>query len=216
MGADLEANKVNSSKNVPEWSTLRYWMPFFDISGHQFGERCLAACKGSPTFLENLCGRADFFGPLWITTTVALEIFVLYIARTTRSIVRTSITTALFGFWGVAFILPAIIWLAINNWDVSEMNVTGVTLAECISLSGYSIITTIPALLTLGFIGGKISDALILLSALYGAFFLYRNIWPIMKASPMVDKDRLGTVMWLWMANHVVIIILTCSLFIRA
>ena len=60
-----------------------------------------------------------------------------------------------------------------------------------------------------------LSSVAILGAALYSAYFLYRNIWPILKASPMVDAGKLNAVMGLWMANHVVIILLATVVFLH-
>ena len=158
--------------------------------------------------------RADFFGPAWITTTVSLELFVLYLART-KVPVYSSLTTVLCLFYGASVALPSIIWLAINNWDVGESNITGVTLFECISLSGYSLIIMIPAYILVAMRLGFLSGLGVLSGAAYSATFLHRNLWPVLQASPSVDGGRLNVVMGLWMANHVVIILLATVLFLR-
>ena len=146
--------------------------------------------------------------------TVSFELFVLYVARA-KVPVYSSLTTAVCFFCAATVALPSFIWLAINNWDVGETNITGITLFECISLSGYSLITMIPAYALVTLRMRVLSSVGILGAALYSAYFLYRNIWPVLKASPMVDSGRLNTVMGLWMANHVVIILLATVVFLH-
>jgi hypothetical protein len=138
----------------------------------------------------------------------------LYVARA-KSPVYSSLATALGFFCAVTVALPSFIWLAINNWDVGETNITGITLSECISLSGYSLIIMIPAYALIALGVRTLSGVGLLGGALYSAYFLYRNLWPVLKASPMVDAGRLNTVMGLWMANHVVMIWLATVVFLH-
>lgn len=145
---------------------------------------------------------------------MAIELFVLYVSKTTLPM-YSSLSTALLGFYGLAFALPSIIWLAINNWDVSETNITGITLAECISLSGYSLIAMIPGYIPVVLHSSLVSNVCITGAACYSAYFLYRNLWPVLRASPMIEASKLRTVMLLWMANHIVIILLLSLIFLH-
>ena len=116
----------------------------------------------SPNFLEDLCGRADFFGKhaLCVTSVPSMTRSGVDnhdgVPRIVRAVRRQDKGTGVFLpdhgigiLLCVSVALPSFIWLAINNWDVGETNMTGITLAECISLSGYSLIIMIPAYIPL-------------------------------------------------------------------
>lgn len=140
----------------------------------------------------------------------------MYVTSTV-SPVYTSLTTALLWFSFMAVGLPAFVWLAINNWDFGETNVTGVTLAECISLNGYALSPLLPTYFIAGiFLRSRfLLKVLVLAAATWGAIFLRRNVWPVMRASPIVDSERLSSVMWLWFANHIVLTLVVTTIFLR-
>lgn len=144
-----------------------------------------------------------------------LLLWTLYVAGTLTP-VYMSFVTSVGMFVATSVGLPSFIWLAINNWEIGETNVTGITLAECVSLSGYSLMPVIPAYVLRVFSPFRIiNQGAVLGAAVAGALFLRRNFWPVLRACPTVDTDRLSWVMWLWCANHVVLILLTSAMFLR-
>lgn len=225
------------AKDGNQWTVISYWKPFFEITSEEVSRRPVhicALCSSGSAHLPpsrdrrafsrtsvvgrissvRLLGRHHCLGPLWITTTVAIELFVLYASKTVLP-AYSSLGTALLGFYGLAFALPSIIWLAINSWDVSEANITGITLSECISLSGYSLVAMIPGYIPVVLHSSLLSSACIVGAACYSAYFLYRNLWPVLRASPMIEAGKLKAIMLLWMANHVVIILLLSLVFLH-
>lgn len=148
--------------------------------------------------------------------TASLELWLMYIT-TTYNPVYTSLVTAVMWFGFMAVGLPAFVWLAINNWDIGEANVTGVTLAECISLNGYALAPLLPTYFVAGMFIGKGPGLKMMVTgaSAWGAYFLRRNVWPVMRASPIVDSERLSSVMWLWLANHIVLSLVVTTIFLR-
>lgn len=172
---------------------------------------------------------------------------------------------ALACFAGISVALPCLIWVSINNWQLGETSVTGTTLAECVSLCGYSMVSLIPTFMGIAILGGvelqapegglggelpaglswpdrwleKIpvllfkpltwmlhtlaslgtllpwpSITLLFLAGCYSGRFLSRNLWPVLRASPLVEAQKLKSVMILWVVNHVILTMIVCGVFL--
>jgi protein YIPF1/2 len=148
--------------------------------------RCIAALYPRRPFLDVLDGNPDLYGPFWIATTVVFILFLAgYISQYVSSKSGPSspydfrlLSGAAGLIYGYTFVIPVVFW-GVLKWFGSE----AANVLECWALYGYANLIWIPVAL----ISWSTLDLLnwIFVAAGFGlsAFFLLRNLWPVVSAA---------------------------------
>lgn len=109
--------------------------------------RCRAALYPRENFLDTVDGNPDLYGPVWITTTVVLILFLAgtlqrYFAGGTLDGGKydfTLLTGAAGLMYGYTAIVPVALW-GILRWFGSEAG----SVLECLCLYGYANLVWVP------------------------------------------------------------------------
>lgn len=176
-------------------SSAGNWLPqldnyskYFNVTTEEIQIRLRLTLLLKDTFLEELAGRLDFYGPIWAAFTLGLILFLVgTLSSGTSTDPMGAFTSSL--IWIFFYVGPICggAWAA-WRWLGAE----GVYFSELFCLLGYSLIlffpVTIVALLQIGLLTW-ISTGLVIMAS---AVFIYRNIHPILRTSSLgVERARL-------------------------
>ncbi|GME42347.1 hypothetical protein GTA08_BOTSDO10361 [Neofusicoccum parvum] len=167
------------------WS-IGYYQQFFDVDTNEVIRRCWAAVFPRTNFLDVLEGNPDLYGPVWIATTVVMILFLTgtmsqYLARSGDDHFPYDFRLLSGGaglIYGYTLVVPVALW-GVLRWFGSE----SANVMECWALYGYANIIWIPVALI------SWSPITILNYVFVGvgfgvsAFFLFRNLYPVLSAT---------------------------------
>jgi hypothetical protein len=74
-GGFLPARAANATSGKAYLWSISFYSQFFDVDTSEVLRRCQAAIYPRANFLDVMEGNPDLYGPLWITTTVILILF---------------------------------------------------------------------------------------------------------------------------------------------
>lgn len=169
------------------WS-VEFYARFFDVDTSEVFRRCWSALFPRTNFLDLLEGNPDLYGPLWITTTVVLVLFLSstiqgFLANA-KNIAYTYNFDLLSGaaglMYGYSLLVPAALWGVLRWYGCETVN-----LLECLCLYGYSNLIWIPVaiasaspILLLNWILAAIGFAA-------STIFLLRSLGPVVNATDL-------------------------------
>lgn len=174
------------------------------------------AALADAAFLEKLNGRLDFYGPLWLSVTVALLLFV-----------SSSIVKRVWGQPGELLdfhlltvgIVEMLLYTAFQTaatWGFFRWrSVDGVKIGEMAALSGYALVPLVPALLISSLPVGILQWAAFMGSAGMSALFIYRNLWPILQTSPSIRHEQGALFITALLGFHVIFILALRIMFFK-
>lgn len=148
--------------------------------------RCVAALYPRSNFLDVLEGNADLYGPFWIATTVVVVLFLTgtisqWLAN--RDVEHFAYDfTLLSGAAGLVYgytgVVPVALWGALRWFGSSTAD-----LIECWALYGYSNLIWIAVALVSWSPLTALNWALVGVGFAWTAFFLLRNLYPVLSAT---------------------------------
>ncbi|KAI5785105.1 hypothetical protein DFH27DRAFT_270877 [Peziza echinospora] len=167
------------------WS-LDFYAQFFDVDTDEVLKRCWAALFPKTNFLDLLEGNPDLYGPLWITTTVVL---ILFLSSTIQGYfasehdvpyrynfdLLSGAAGLMFGYTGI---IPIALW-GVLKWYGSE----SANLLECLCLYGYANLIWVPIAIASASPISILNWILVGLGFGASVLFLIRNLDPVVKAT---------------------------------
>jgi len=167
------------------WS-LDFYAQFFDVDTNEVLRRCWATLYPKVNFLDLLDGNPDLYGPIWITTTVVLILFLSstiqgYLASTNDMPYRYNFGL-LSGAAGLMYLYTAIVPLALwgaLKWYGSE----AANLLECLCLYGYGNLIWVPIAIASASPIGILNWILATVGFGFSLAFLLRNLDPVVRAT---------------------------------
>ncbi|KAI9672525.1 MAG: hypothetical protein M1817_003291 [Caeruleum heppii] len=167
--------------------TLSFYAQFFDVDTSTVLSRCLATLYPRANFLDVLEGNPDLYGPFWIATTVIVILFLTgtisqYLAESKKDggfeydfRLLSGAAGLIYGYTGV---IPVALW-GLLKWFGSE----SANLLECWALYGYANLIWIPVALISWSSVTVLNWVFVSLGFAFSAFFLFRNLYPVLSAT---------------------------------
>ncbi|KAF8439218.1 Yip1 domain-containing protein [Terfezia claveryi] len=167
------------------WS-LEFYAQFFDVDTNEVLRRCGATLFPKTNFLDLLDGNPDLYGPIWITTTVVLTLFLSstiqgYFASTNDKPYRYNfdlLSGAAGLMYGYTGIIPLALWGGLK-WYGSE----GANLLECLCLYGYANLIWIPIAIASASPIAILNWVFVAVGFGLSVAFLLRNLDPVVRAT---------------------------------
>ncbi|KAF2122176.1 Yip1 domain-containing family [Lophiotrema nucula] len=190
-----------SSQKHYLWS-LSFYAQAFDVDTNEVLRRCQAAIYPRANFLDVLEGNPDLYGPVWIATTVVVILFLTgtisqYLAYNGKDHFSYNFKLLSGGaglIYGYTALVPVGLWGTLK-WFGSE----SANLLECVSLYGYSNLIWIPVALISWSNIPILNFVFVALGFAASAFFLLRNLYPILSAT---DKQTSKILLIVVVALH--------------
>ncbi len=187
------------------WTNLNYYAKYFNVTTDEVKERLVLASKADSNFLETLNGRMDYYGPLWLSVTCAVLLFV----SSSLSKRLWSHPGELLDFHlltvGVVELLLYNAFQTVASWGFFKWRgIDGVKVSEMAALSGYSLCPLIPALLVSVIPLSLVQWTAFAASAVISCTFIYRNLWPILKTSPSIKQEQATLFITLLLGTHAI------------
>lgn len=188
----------------PGWANLNFYTKYFNVTTAEVHERLRSAATADAAFLEKLNGRLDFYGPLWISVSVAVVLFV-----------SSSFTKRAWAHPGETLdfhlltmgIIEMVLYTAFQSamsWGFFRWrSVDGVKAGEMVALSGYSLALLLPALVVSMVPLSLAQWAAFTAAAAASSLFIYRNLWPILQTSPSIRHEQAALFTTCTLAIHV-------------
>ncbi|KAF4302092.1 hypothetical protein GTA08_BOTSDO06137 [Botryosphaeria dothidea] len=168
------------------WS-IGYYQQFFDVDTNEVLKRCWAAIFPlRSNFLDVLEGNPDLYGPVWIATTVVMILFLTgtmsqYLARAGDDHFPYDFRLLSGGaglVYGYTLVVPVALW-GVLRWFGSE----SANVLECWALYGYANIIWIPVALISWSPIQILNYVFVGIGFGVSAFFLFRNLYPVLSAT---------------------------------
>ncbi|KAL0264743.1 hypothetical protein SLS55_000694 [Diplodia seriata] len=184
-GAGAGGGGSSSSKRYL-WS-IGYYQQFFDVDTAEVLKRCWAAIMPlRSNFLDVLEGNPDLYGPVWIATTVVMILFLTgtmsqYLARSGEDHFPYDFRLLSGGaglVYGYTIVVPVALW-GVLKWFGSE----SANVMECWALYGYANIIWIPVALISWSPITILNYVFVGIGFAVSAFFLFRNLYPVLSAT---------------------------------
>ncbi|KAL1649990.1 hypothetical protein SLS58_001366 [Diplodia intermedia] len=185
-GAGAGGGGASSSSKRYLWS-IGYYQQFFDVDTAEVLKRCWAAIMPlRSNFLDVLEGNPDLYGPVWIATTVVMILFLTgtmsqYLARSGEDHFPYDFRLLSGGaglVYGYTIVVPVALW-GVLKWFGSE----SANVMECWALYGYANIIWIPVALISWSPITILNYVFVGIGFAVSAFFLFRNLYPVLSAT---------------------------------
>lgn len=188
--ANLPDSAPSSSSGKRMLWSLSFYRPFFDVDTSTVLHRCRTALipflPHTPPFLDTLDGNPDLYGPFWIATTVVVILFLTgTISQKLASEGKSHfeydfklLSGAAGLIYGYTLIVPLALW-GILRWFGAQ----GLELVEAWALYGYGNLFWIIVALVSWSPLNALNYALVGLGFGVSAFFLLKNLLPVMNSA---------------------------------
>ncbi|KAF2870857.1 Yip1 domain-containing family [Massariosphaeria phaeospora] len=181
----LPAPATSPSRKHYLWS-LAFYAQAFDVDTHEVLRRCTATIYPRQNFLDVLEGNPDLYGPVWIATTVVVILFLTgtinqYLAHEGKDHFAYDFKLLSGGagmVYGYTVVVPVALWGALK-WFGSE----SANLLECGCLYGYANLIWIPVALISWSPISLLNFVFVAVGFAASAFFLLRNLYPILSTT---------------------------------
>lgn len=151
----------------------------------------MLALRADASFLERLAGRLDFYGPIWISISVGVLLFVISSANKTIWYHRGEFIDFHLLTMGIVEMIIFTAFQTAFSWGFFRWrSVDGVKLGEMAALSGYSLTPLVPALLVCMIPLSIVQWAAFMGAVAISCVFIKRNLWPILKTSPTIRQEQ--------------------------
>ncbi|ORY16823.1 Yip1 domain-containing family [Clohesyomyces aquaticus] len=179
------ASSSSSSRKHYLWS-LAFYAQAFDVDTNEVLRRCTAAIYPRQNFLDVLEGNPDLYGPVWIATTVVVILFLTgtisqYLSNKGEEHFTYDFRLLSGGaglIYGYTGLVPVALWGTLK-WFGSE----SANLLECLALYGYANLIWIPVALISWSPVSILNFVFVAIGFAASAFFLLRNLYPILSAT---------------------------------
>ncbi|KAF2708690.1 Yip1 domain family protein [Pleomassaria siparia CBS 279.74] len=174
-----------SSRKHYLWS-LAFYAQAFDVDTNEVLRRCTNTLYPRQNFLDVLEGNPDLYGPIWIATTVVVILFMTgtvsqYLSDKGKDhfIYNFKLLSGGAGLvYGYTGIVPVALWGALK-WFGSE----SANLLEVLALYGYANLIWIPVALISWSPISILNYVFVAVGFAASAFFLLRNLYPVLSAT---------------------------------
>ncbi|KAF2683912.1 Yip1-domain-containing protein [Lentithecium fluviatile CBS 122367] len=182
----LPAPASSSSSRKHYLWTLSFYAQAFDVDTASVINRCRATLYPRANFLDVLEGNPDLYGPVWIATTVVVILFLTgtisqYLAHQGKDHFAYDFKLLSGGagmVYGYTGLVPTGLW-AVLKWYGSE----SANLLECVCLYGYANLIWIPVALISCSPINLLNILFVALGFAVSAFFLLRNLYPVLSST---------------------------------
>ncbi|GAB7359012.1 hypothetical protein MBLNU230_g5085t1 [Neophaeotheca triangularis] len=177
------------------WS-IHFYQQFFDLTTTQLLTRLYNTFRPDRNFLDTLDGNPDLYGPVWISTTVVVILFLTgtisqYLAEKGEQhfVYDWRLLSGAAGLvYGFNLVVPAALW-GVLKWFAGRGSGLGedgrevLGLVESWCLYGYaSLVWVVVALVSWSPLSA-LNYAFVGVGFAYSAFFLVRNLYPVVSAT---------------------------------
>ncbi|KAI4923970.1 hypothetical protein J4E85_008128 [Alternaria conjuncta] len=167
------------------WS-LNFYAQAFDVDTAEVLRRCTSTLYPRANFLDVLEGNPDLYGPVWIATTVIVILFLTgtinqYLAQKGEEHFAYDfklLSGAAGLVYGYTAFVPVGLW-GVLKWYGSE----SANLMECACLYGYANLVWIAVSLVAWSPWGILNFTVVALGLAASAFFLLRNLYPVLSTT---------------------------------
>ncbi|KAF2279326.1 Yip1-domain-containing protein [Westerdykella ornata] len=182
------ATSSSSNSNTKHYLwTLSFYAQAFDVDTAEVLRRCLAALYPRANFLDVLEGNPDLYGPIWIATTVVVILFLTgtisqYLAHSGKEHFAYDFRLLSGGaglIYGYTAFVPVGLWAVLRWW----FRVEGANLLEFVCLYGYADLVWVPVALVSWSPLSIFNLIFVALGFAASAFFLLRNLYPVLSAT---------------------------------
>ncbi|KAF2450186.1 Yip1-domain-containing protein [Karstenula rhodostoma CBS 690.94] len=202
------ASSSSSSRKHYLW-TLSFYAQAFDVDTAEVLRRCTATLYPRANFLDVLEGNPDLYGPVWVATTVVVILFLTgtinqYLASEGKQHfaydfkLLSGAAGLVYGYTGV---VPSALW-AVLKWYGSE----SANLMECVCLYGYANLVWIPVAVASVSTINILNFIFVALGFAASAFFLLRNLYPVLSSTEAKTSKILLVVVLLLHAGFAIAI----------
>ncbi|KAF2789897.1 Yip1-domain-containing protein [Melanomma pulvis-pyrius CBS 109.77] len=182
----LPAPSTSSSSRKHYLWSLAFYAQAFDVDTNEVLRRCTSSLYPRQNFLDVLEGNPDLYGPVWIATTVVVILFMTgtisqYLAHAGKEHFAYDFKLLSGGaglIYGYTAIVPIALWAALKWWGSESAN-----LLEVLALYGYSNLIWIPVALISWSPISILNYVFVALGFAASAFFLLRNLYPVLSAT---------------------------------
>ncbi|OAL47604.1 Yip1-domain-containing protein [Pyrenochaeta sp. DS3sAY3a] len=179
------ASSSSSSRKHYLW-TLSFYAQAFDVDTAEVVRRCTATIYPRQNFLDVLEGNPDLYGPVWIATTVVVILFLTgtinqYLAHNGKDHFAYDfklLSGAAGLVYGYTAFVPVGLW-GVLKWYGSE----SANLLECACLYGYANLVWIVVALVSWSPVSILNFIFVALGLAFSAFFLLRNLFPVLSTT---------------------------------
>ncbi|RYN32192.1 hypothetical protein AA0113_g4036 [Alternaria arborescens] len=183
-GGSSSSNNPTSRKHYL-WS-LNFYAQAFDVDTAEVLRRCTSTIYPRANFLDVLEGNPDLYGPVWIATTVVVILFLTgtisqYLAMKGEEHFAYDfklLSGAAGLVYGYTAFVPVGLW-GVLKWYGSE----SANLLECCCLYGYANLVWIAVSLVAWSPWGIVNFTVVALGLAASAFFLLRNLYPVLSTT---------------------------------
>lgn len=197
-----------SSRKHYLW-TLSFYAQAFDIDTSSILSRCRATLYPRQNFLDVLEGNPDLYGPVWIATTVVVILFLTgtinqYLAHTGNAhfAYDFSLLSGAAGLvYGYTAFVPVGLW-GVLKWYGSE----SANLLECVCLYGYANLVWVAVACVSWSPIAILNYAATAVGLAFSAFFLLRNLYPVLSTTEAKTSKVLLVVVLLLHAGFAIAI----------
>ncbi|KAL6703370.1 hypothetical protein ACN47E_009712 [Coniothyrium glycines] len=166
--------------------TLSFYAQAFDVDTNEVLRRCTSTIYPRANFLDVLEGNPDLYGPVWIATTVVV---ILFLTGTINQYLASKgeehfaydfklLSGAAGLVYGYTALVPVALW-AVLKWYGSE----SANLLECACLYGYANLVWIVVALVSWSPISILNYVFVALGLAFSAFFLLRNLYPVLSTT---------------------------------
>ncbi|KAH8725695.1 Yip1 domain-containing family [Phaeosphaeriaceae sp. PMI808] len=185
-GPSTNPSSTSTSRKHYLWS-LPFYAQAFDVDTNEVLTRCFAALLPRQNFLDVLDGNPDLYGPVWIATTVVV---ILFLTGTINRYLAAQGVGAGFAYdfrllsgaaglvYGYSAFVPVGLW-GVLKWYGSE----SANLLECACLYGYANLIWIAVALVSWSPISILNYVFVALGLAFSAFFLLRNLYPVLSTT---------------------------------
>jgi len=185
--ASFSMGNVNSSSNYSFWN-IEYYSKYFNVDTKDVMDRILCTIIPKESFFNKIDANPDLYGPVWISTTVILTLFVTScIAKTLVTYLNDNKGDAkyIYDFSLLSFatvtvytyigIVPLVVWFLCKYFAIS------LGLIDLYCLYGYGLSLWIPAAVFAILPNSLLHTIFIFLPGIISGYYLYYNIYPYTK-----------------------------------
>ncbi|KAH7084293.1 Yip1 domain-containing family [Paraphoma chrysanthemicola] len=166
--------------------TLSFYAQAFDVDTNEVLRRCQSAIYPRANFLDVLEGNPDLYGPVWIATTVVVILFLT--GTINQYLSQQGVGKFEYDFkllsgaaglvYGYTAFVPVGLW-AVLKWYGSE----SANLLECACLYGYANLVWIVVACVSWSPVSILNYVFVALGLAFSAFFLLRNLYPVLSTT---------------------------------
>lgn len=176
--------------------------------------RLKAACQLSEHFLEELSGRWDLYGPIWLAISLPVAMFVssslsiLLSAHPNEQHDLSRLSVGMMEMMVYGVLSTGACW-GVLRWR----GVESIRLSEIVALLGYSLACLLPFLVVAIIPIGVLQWLAILAGTVASGAFIVRNLWPALRASSLPREHGLTLLAALLAAQFMFLILLHHSFY---